>query len=117
MLGIRTKVVLTRQLPEPVESRLKELFDVSLRDSDTPMSRAEMVNAIKSCDVLVPTITDQIDAGLLGQAGDNLKLIANFEEKEEETSTKRQKLFESLQTSLKLLHEAVDGEMEGMQGM
>ena len=78
MLGIRTKVVLTRQLPEPVESRLKELFDVSLRDSDTPMSRAEMVNAIKSCDVLVPTITDKIDAGLLGQAGENLKLIANF---------------------------------------
>lgn len=78
MLGIRTKVVLTRQLPEPVESRLKELFGVSLRDSDTPMSRAEMVNAIKSCDVLVPTITDKIDAGLLGQAGANLKLIANF---------------------------------------
>ena len=78
MSGNRTKVVLTRRLPEPVETRLKELFDVTLRDHDTPMSRAELMNAIKSCDVLVPTITDKIDAGLLGQAGENLKLIANF---------------------------------------
>jgi glyoxylate reductase len=65
-------------LPEPVETRLKELFDVTLRDHDTPMSRAELVDAVKTCDVLVPTITDKIDAGLLGQAGENLKLIANF---------------------------------------
>jgi glyoxylate reductase len=42
------------------------------------MSRAELVDAVKTCDVLVPTITDKIDAGLLGQAGENLKLIANF---------------------------------------
>ena len=78
MSGNRTKVVLTRRLPEPVETRLKELFDVTLRDHDTPMSRAELVDAVKICDVLVPTITDKIDAGLLGQAGENLKLIANF---------------------------------------
>jgi glyoxylate reductase len=65
-------------LPELVETRLKELFDVTLRNHDTPMSRAELVDAIKTCDVLVPTITDKIDAGLLGQAGANLKLIANF---------------------------------------
>ena len=78
MSGNRTKVVLTRRFPEPVETRLKELFDVTLRDHDTPMSRAELVDAVKTCDVLVPTITDKIDAGLLGQAGENLKLIANF---------------------------------------
>jgi glyoxylate reductase len=78
MSGNRTKVVLTRRLPEPVETRLKDLFDVTLRDHDTPMSRAELVDAVKICDVLVPTITDKIDAGLLGQAGENLKLIANF---------------------------------------
>jgi glyoxylate reductase len=78
MSGNRTKVVLTRRLPEPVETRLKELFDVTLRDHQTPMSRAELVNAVKTCDVLVPTITDKIDTGLLGQAGENLKLIANF---------------------------------------
>jgi glyoxylate reductase len=78
MSGNRTKVVLTRRLPEPVETRLKELFDITLRDHDTPISRAELVDAVKTCDVLVPTITDKIDAGLLGQAGENLKLIANF---------------------------------------
>ena len=78
MSGNQTKVVLTRRLPELVETRLKELFDVTLRNHDTPMSRAELVDAIKTCDVLVPTITDKIDAGLLGQAGANLKLIANF---------------------------------------
>lgn len=78
MSGNRTKVVLTRRLPEPVETRLRELFDVTLRDNDTPMSRAELVDAVKTCNVLVPTITDKIDAGLLGRAGANLKLIANF---------------------------------------
>ena len=48
MSGNRTKVVLTRRLPEPVETRLKELFDVTLRDHDTPMSRAELVDAVKT---------------------------------------------------------------------
>ena len=78
MSGNRTKVVLTRRLPELVETRLKELFDVTLRGHDAPISRAELVDAVKTCDVLVPTITDKIDATLLGQAGENLKLIANF---------------------------------------
>jgi glyoxylate reductase len=65
-------------LPETVETRMKELFDVDLRDPDTPMSREELAAAMRRADVLVPTITDQIDAGLLGQAGDKLKLIANY---------------------------------------
>ncbi len=71
-------VVVTRRLPEVVEKRLGELFDVRLREEDAPMSREELREAIKTCDVLVPTITDQIDAGLLAQAGDRLKLIANY---------------------------------------
>nr|WP_255670663.1 D-glycerate dehydrogenase [Cognatishimia sp. F0-27] len=71
-------VVVTRRLPDVVETRLKELFDVTLRDADTPMSRSELVDAVQKADVLVPTVTDQIDAGLIGQAGDQLKLIANY---------------------------------------
>jgi lactate dehydrogenase-like 2-hydroxyacid dehydrogenase len=71
-------VVVTRRLPDVVEKRLAELFDVRLREEDAPMSREELREAIKTCDVLVPTITDQIDAGLLAQAGDRLKLIANY---------------------------------------
>ncbi len=74
----RLSVVVTRRLPEPVETRLCELFDVSLRGDDTPMSRAELIDAVKTADVLVPTVTDTIDAALLGQAGDQLKLVANY---------------------------------------
>lgn len=71
-------VVVTRRLPEPVEDRMRELFDVRLREDDTPMTREELAEAMRGADVLVPTITDRIDAGLIGQAGDRLKLIANY---------------------------------------
>ncbi|MDO8882849.1 MAG: D-glycerate dehydrogenase [Pseudotabrizicola sp.] len=74
----RLSVVVTRRLPEPVETRMKELFDVDLRDPDTKMSRDELANAMRRADVLVPCVTDQIDAGLIGQAGEKLKLIANY---------------------------------------
>jgi len=74
----RLSVVVTRRLPEVVETRMTELFDVQLRDDDRPFTREEMVDAMRRADVLVPTITDTIDQGLLAQAGDKLKLIANF---------------------------------------
>jgi len=71
-------VVVTRRLPEPVERRMQELFDVRLREDDTPMSREELAVAMQEADVLVPVITDRIDAGMIGQAGERLKLIANY---------------------------------------
>ncbi len=74
----RLSVVVTRRLPQAVETRLTELFNVSLRDPDTPMRREELAEAMATADVLVPTITDQIDAGLIAQAGPRLKLIANY---------------------------------------
>ncbi|MBM1816283.1 2-hydroxyacid dehydrogenase [Pseudosulfitobacter pseudonitzschiae] len=74
----RLSVVVTRRLPEAVEARLSELFDTTLRENDTPMTREELSKAMKSADVLVPTITDQIDAAMIAQAGDRLKLIANY---------------------------------------
>ncbi|MFN3955018.1 MAG: 2-hydroxyacid dehydrogenase [Pararhodobacter sp.] len=74
----RLSVVVTRRLPEAVETRLKELFDVDLRDEDVPMSRDELVAAMVRADVLVPTLSDLIDANMLAQAGDRLKLIANY---------------------------------------
>ncbi len=74
----RLTVVVTRQLPEPVETRMKELFDVELREGDTPMDREELAAAMKRADVLVPTLTDRIDAGMLAGAGERLKLIANY---------------------------------------
>jgi glyoxylate reductase len=71
-------VVVTRKLPDSVEIRMRELFDAQLNLDDKPMSQAELVAAAKSADVLVPTVTDRIDASALGQFGDRLKLIANF---------------------------------------
>ena len=74
----RLSVVLTRRLPEAVETRMSELFDTRLRKDDTAMSRDELAEAMQSADVLVPTITDRIDQALLARAGDRLRLIANF---------------------------------------
>ena len=74
----RLSVVVTRRLPDAVETRLSELFDVRLREDDTPMTRTELIEAVKTADVLVPTVTDEIDAALIGQAGEQLKLIANY---------------------------------------
>ena len=74
----KLSVVVTRRLPQVVETRMTELFDVTLREDDAPMTREALVAAMQEADVLVPTITDQIDARLLAQAGDRLKLIANY---------------------------------------
>jgi glyoxylate reductase len=74
----RPLVVLTRKLPERVETRMRELFDAQLNIDDAPMSQAALAEVVKTADVLVPTITDRIDAEVLGQAGARLKLIANF---------------------------------------
>ncbi len=71
-------VIVTRKLPEVVETRMRELFDAELNHDDRPMTQAELVAAVKRADVLVPTITDQIDSGVLAQAGEQLRLIANF---------------------------------------
>jgi glyoxylate reductase len=71
-------VVVTRRLPKSVETRLRELFDTRLNDDDHPLDQAELIEAVKSADVLVPTVTDRIDQAVLSQAGEQMKLIANF---------------------------------------
>jgi glyoxylate reductase len=71
-------VIVTRKLPDHVETRMRELFDTRLNDDDKPMGRAELIEAVKTAEVLVPTVTDPIDAATLTQAGEQLRLIANF---------------------------------------
>ena len=71
-------VIVTRRLPDVVETRMMELFRSKLNIEDRPMSQAELIEAVKEADVLVPTVTDRIDAGVLSQAGPNLRLIASF---------------------------------------
>jgi len=71
-------VVVTRKLPDPIETRMMELFQVKLNLDDKPLSQAELIAAAKEADVLVPTVTDRIDSAVLSQAGPKLRLIASF---------------------------------------
>ena len=71
-------VVVTRKLPDATETRMMELFDVRLNVDDKPMSFDDLADAVQKADVLVPTVTDRIDAKLLAEAGRKLKLIANY---------------------------------------
>ena len=72
------KVIVTRKLPDATETRMMELFDVTLNADDTPFTRDQLKDAVSSADVLVPTLTDNLDDDVLSAAGDNFKLIANF---------------------------------------
>lgn len=74
----KPKIVVTRKLPNVVETRMGELFDTRFNPDDKPFSRAQIVEAVKTADCLVPTVTDKIDRSVISQAGDQLKLIANF---------------------------------------
>jgi glyoxylate reductase len=71
-------VIVTRKLPDSVELRMRELFDARFNADDKPMTTAQLAEAVKTADVLVPTVTDRIDTALLGKAGEQLRLIAQF---------------------------------------
>ena len=77
-LNRKPLVIVTRKLPDVIETRLMELFETRLNLDDTPMGQADLVTAMQEADVLVPTVTDTIDSGILAQAGEKLKLIASF---------------------------------------
>lgn len=72
------RVIVTRRLPEATEARMAELFDAQFNPSDRKMSRDELAAAMQDCDVLVPTVTDDLDSDLIMTAGDRLQLIANY---------------------------------------
>ena len=74
----KPKVIVTRKLPDSVETRMRELFDTELNVSDEPFTRKALIEAMGRCDVLASTITDKIDAALIEKAGGQLRLIANF---------------------------------------
>ncbi|PZO77221.1 MAG: D-glycerate dehydrogenase [Mesorhizobium amorphae] len=74
----RPLVVLTRKLPDVVETRMRELFDARLNVEDRPMTEEELIAAVRDADALVPTVTDRISEAVIAQAGPNLKLIAQF---------------------------------------
>jgi glyoxylate reductase len=74
----RPRVIVTRKLPDAIETRMRELFDTDLNLEDKPMDQARLIEAVQRADVLVPTVTDRIDSKVLVRAGPNLKLVANF---------------------------------------
>ena len=78
MRSKRPFVIVTRKLPDPIETRMMELFGCRLNLDDTPLSKPELIAAMERADVLVPTVTDRIDADVLAAAGPSLKLIASF---------------------------------------
>ena len=72
-------VIVTRKLPDVVETRMRELFKTRLNIDDRPMTGDELAAAMREADVLVPTVTDKIDAGAIEKAGDALRLIAEWQ--------------------------------------
>lgn len=74
----KPRVSVTRRLPKNVEDRMVNLFETTLRDEDTPLTQAELKAAIASCDVFVPTVTDDVNADVIAAASPDLRLIANF---------------------------------------
>ena len=71
-------VFVTRRLPDQIQARMMELFDTRLNDSDTPLSQGEMIEAVQSANVFVPTVTDSINREIIAAAGEQLRLIASF---------------------------------------
>jgi glyoxylate reductase len=74
----KPRVIVTRRLPDIVETRMRELFDAELNGDDRPRTKAELIEAVQVADVLVPTVTDRIDRAVIAQAGPQLRLIANY---------------------------------------
>lgn len=74
----RLKIGVTRKLPDAVEARLSALFDTILNPNDAPLSRAQIVDLARNVDVLAPTLGDDLSAEFFKDAGDRLKLVANF---------------------------------------
>jgi glyoxylate reductase len=78
MVRRKPLVVVTRKLPDAIETRMMELFDTRLNESDTPLTKAALLEAVKTAEILVPTVTDRIDSGVLAHANPELRLIANY---------------------------------------
>lgn len=71
-------VIVTRKLPDIIETRMMELFDTRLNLTDDAMSAEELCAAAAEADVLVPTVTDKIDASVIEAGAGKLKMIASF---------------------------------------
>jgi glyoxylate reductase len=78
MVRRKPLVVVTRKLPEVIETRMMELFDTRLNESDASWTKAELIEAVQTAEILVPTVTDRLTSSVLAHANPNLRLIANY---------------------------------------
>jgi len=78
MANQKPVVIITRKLPDSIETRMMELFNVQLNLTDKSMNSDQLIDSIRNADVLVPTVTDHLDSDIIFQAGAKLKLIANY---------------------------------------
>ena len=78
MVRRKPLVIVTRKLPEVIETRMMELFDTRLNETDAPWDKALLIEAVKAAEVLVPTVTDRLTSSVLAHANPNLRLIANY---------------------------------------
>ncbi len=74
----KAKMIVTRRMPDAVEAQMQDLFDATLNSEDTPLTKDQLIAAVKAADILAPTVTDQLTAEVINEAGPQLKLIANF---------------------------------------
>ena len=78
MIVKKPTVFITRKLPKKIETRMKELFDTTLNETDILLSEDQLVEVFKKYQIIVPSIADKITKKVLSAASENLKLIANF---------------------------------------
>lgn len=78
MTSQKPNVFVTRKLPDAVETRMMELFNAHLNSDDRQLSSSELKQGVSNADVLVPTVTDIIDANIISACGESVKLIASF---------------------------------------
>ena len=78
MIGQKPKVFITRKLPKKIETRMMELFDTTLNESDQLLSEDELIKVFKHYQIVVPSIADKISSKILNEASETLSLIANF---------------------------------------
>ncbi len=77
-MSSKAKMIVTRRMPDAVEAQMQDLFDATLNSEDTPLTKDQLIAAAKEAEILAPTVTDQLTAEVLAEAGPQLKLIANF---------------------------------------
>ena len=78
MLKKKPKVFITRRLPKKIETRMMELFDTTLNDTDLLLKEDELISVFKKYEIIVPSIADNISKRVIENAGLQLRLIANF---------------------------------------